>query len=135
MKNINTKPIKHRIEAMINRLSRVNTETLSPEELTRYENLTNDLQVKLQDVNIIDSVESETRKTTIATKKIEAANDTANEIIQLISSSDPNTNQKITKGVRYIEHVLADSAVLELNQNLSNLSQVVSDANQYLSTL
>jgi hypothetical protein len=135
MKSINSKPIKIKIETMLDRLSRVNVETLSPEELTRYENLVNDLQIKLQDVNIIDGVESEIRKTTIATKKIEAANDTANEIVQLISSSDPNTNQKITKGVRYIEHVLADSTVLELNQDLSNLSQVVSDANQYLSTL
>lgn len=135
MKSINSKPIKIKIETMLDRLSRVNVETLSPEELTRYENLVNDLQIKLQDVNIIDGVESEIRKTTIATKKIEAANDTANEIVQLISSGDPNTNQKITKGVRYIEYVLADSAVLELNQDLSNLSQVVSDANQYLSTL
>jgi hypothetical protein len=135
MSSINPKPIKIKIETMLNRLSRVNTETLSPEELTRYENLTNDLQIKLQDINIIDSVESEIRKNMVATKKIEAANDTANEIVKLISSSDPNTNQKITKGVRYIEHVLADSAVLELNQDLSNLSQVVSDANQYLSTL
>lgn len=135
MSSINPKPIKIKIETMLNRLSRVNTETLSPEELTRYENLTNDLQIKLQDINIIDSVESEIRKNMVATKKIEAANDTANEIVQLISSSDPNTNQKITKGVRYIEHVLADSAVLELNQDLSNLSQVVSDANQYLSAL
>jgi len=93
MKSINSKPIKIKIETMLDRLSRVNVETLSPEELTRYENLVNDLQIKLQD------------------------------------------NQKITKGVRYIEHVLADSTVLELNQDLSNLSQVVSDANQYLSTL
>jgi uncharacterized protein YbcI len=135
MKNIKTKPIKHQIESMMNRLSRVNIETLSPEDLTRYENILADLEIKLQDVNITDSVESEIRKNTIANKKIETANVIAEEIVQLISSGDLNTNQKISKGIRYIEHVLVDNVVLELNQDLSNLEQVVLDAKEYLSTL
>lgn len=120
---------------MMNRLSRVNIETLSPEDLTRYENILADLEIKLQDVNITDSVESEIRKNTIANKKIETANVIAEEIVQLISSGDLNTNQKISKGIRYIEHVLVDNVVLELNQDLSNLEQVVLDAKEYLSTL
>jgi hypothetical protein len=127
--------LQKQTEAMLNRLSRVNQEILTPEELTRYEELVSNAEIQLQNINIIRNVETEQRKNAVIQKKIEASNITATEIQKLISEQDPNTDQKISRGVKYIQNVIQDAGVIESGADLTNLSQVVSDANQYLSTL
>lgn len=137
MERINTKNLKNKTQNMLNRLGRVNVNTLSPEELTRYENVVSDLENKLQDLNIVDSVESEIRKNNVALKRIEAAAITQKEIEDLISSNsnDSLSKRKIDRGIKYIQSVLQDVAVLEKNQDLTSLDQTVEQATQYLASL
>lgn len=137
MERINTKNLKNKTQNMLNRLGRVNVNTLSPEELTRYENVVSDLENKLQDLNIVDSVESEIRKNNVALKRIEAAAITQKEIEDLISSNsnDSLSKRKIDRGIKYIQSVLQDAAVLEQNQDLTSLEQTVEQATQYLASL
>lgn len=137
MERINTKNLKNKTQNMLNRLGRVNVNTLSPEELTRYENVVSDLENKLQDLNIVDSVESEIRKNNVALKRIEASSITQKEIEDLISSNsnDSLSKRKIDRGIKYIQSVLQDAAVLEQNQDLTSLEQTVEQATQYLASL
>lgn len=137
MERINTKNLKNKTQNMLNRLGRVNVNTLSPEELTRYEHVVSDLENKLQDLNIVDSVESEIRKNNVALKRIEAAAITQKEIEDLISSNsnDSLSKRKIDRGIKYIQSVLQDAAVLEQNQDLTSLEQTVEQATQYLASL
>lgn len=137
MERINTKNLKNKTQNMLNRLGRVNVNTLSPEELTRYEHVVSDLENKLQDLNIVDSVESEIRKNNVALKRIEAAAITQKEIEDLISSNsnDSLSKRKIDRGIKYIQSVLQDVAVLEKNQDLTSLDQTVEQATQYLASL
>jgi hypothetical protein len=137
MERINTRNLKNKTQNMLNRLGRVNINTLSPEELTRYENVVSDLENKLQDLNIVDSVESEIRKNNVALKRIEASSITQKEIEDLISSNsnDSLSKRKIDRGIKYIQSVLQDAAVLEQNQDLTSLEQTVEQATQYLASV
>jgi hypothetical protein len=129
------KGLQKQTENMLNRLSKVNTDNLTPEEFTRYEELVSNAEVQLRNINLVNESQNQILKTLLVEKKLEAAGVTANEIQELITNNDPNTNQKISRGVKYIQSVLSDADVLATSPDLTSLQQTVTEAIEYLSTL
>ena len=129
------KGLQKQTENMLNRLSKVNIENLTPEEFTRYEELVSNAEVQLRNINLVNESQNQILKTLLVEKKLEAAGVTANEIQELITNNDPNTNQKISRGVKYIQSVLSDADVLATSPDLTSLQQTVTEAIEYLSTL
>lgn len=129
------KGLQKQTETMLNRLSRVNTDNLTPEEFTRYEELVSNAEVQLKNINLVNESQNQILKSLLVEKKLEAAGVTANELQELIANNDTNTNQKISRGVKYIQSVLSDADVLATSPDLTNLQQTVTEATEYLSTL
>jgi hypothetical protein len=129
------KGLQKQTETMLNRLSRVNTDNLTPEEFTRYEELVSNAEVQLKNINLVNESQNQILKSLLVEKKLEAAGVTANELQELIANNDTNTNQKISRGVKYIQSVLSDADVLATSPDLTSLQQTVTEATEYLSTL